>query len=309
MKIANLDSITDREKEKLGTIAAVITVILWGYSFVAVKNIVEFVPPFYLVAFRKIIGAVFLHFIFFRRMLKTNIRDVVISIPIGLVLFVAFTLQTNATRFIPVSKIAFYTGASVVFVPFFAWIIAKKKPTSLSFISAFIAFLGLSFLTFKDVGAAEAADMIAIFCAVMFALHIVLVSISVNKISSVRLAILQIYISGFTSLLFAIFIETPPNIFLMPNDIIYSFLYLAIPCTGIAYLLQNIAQKFITPSKTSLIMTLESFLGAFFGIIFLSESLTSQLVIGGVLIFLAIVVSEMGDDILNKLNVLRNKKL
>lgn len=309
MKIANLDSLTEKEKEKLGTVVAFVIVLIWGYSFVAVKNVVEFVPPFYTVAIRMIAGALFLHFMFFRRMLKTNIRDVMISIPIGLTLFAGFALQTSSSQYMAAGKVAFYTGSMVVFVPFFAWIIAKKKPTNTAFIGAFMAFLGLSFLTFKDVGVIEIADITAILCAVMFALQIVLISISVNKISSVRLAVLQIYISGFTSLLFAIFIEEPPDILALPNNIIYSLIYLAVGCTGVAYLLQNIAQKFINPSKASLIMSLESFLGAFFGIILLNEPLTRNLIVGGVLIFLAIVISEVGNDIFAKLNFVKKKEL
>ncbi len=307
MKIANFDSLTDREKEKIGTIVAFIIVIIWGYSFVAVKNVVEYVPPFYTVAIRKIVGALFLHFLFFRRMLKTSIKDVMISIPIGLALFSGFALQTSSSQYMEAGKVAFYTGSMVVFVPFFAWIIAKKKPTNTAFIGAFIAFLGLSALTFKDVGVIEIADITAILCAVMFALQIVLISISINKISSIRLAVLQIYISGFTSLLFAIFIEEPPDLLALPNNIIYSLIYLSVACTGIAYLLQNIAQKFITPSKASLIMSLESFLGAFFGIIFLSEPLTINLAVGGMLIFLAILVSERGNDIFSKFYLIKKK--
>ena len=307
MKIANFDSLTDREKEKIGTIVAFIIVIIWGYSFVAVKNVVEYVPPFYTVAIRKIVGALFLHFMFFRRMLKTSIRDVMISIPIGLALFSGFALQTSSSQYMSAGKVAFYTGSMVVFVPFFAWIIAKKKPTNTAFIGAFIAFLGLAVLTFKDVGVIEIADITAILCAVMFALQIVLISISIDKISSIRLAVLQIYISGFTSLLFAIFIEEPPDLLALPSNIIYSLIYLSVACTGIAYLLQNIAQKFINPSKASLIMSLESFLGAFFGIIFLSEPLTRNLVVGGILIFLAILVSETGNDIFAKFYLVKKK--
>ena len=307
MKIANFDSLTDREKEKIGTIVAFIIVIIWGYSFVAVKNVVEYVPPFYTVAIRKLGGALFLHFMFFRRMLKTSIKDVMISIPIGLALFSGFALQTSSSQYMEAGKVAFYTGSMVVFVPFFAWIIAKRKPTNTAFVGAFIAFLGLSVLTFKDVGVVEIADITAILCAVMFALHIVLISISINKISSIRLAVLQIYISGFTSLLFAIFIEEPPDLLALPSGIINSLIYLSVACTGIAYLLQNIAQKFITPSKASLIMSLESFLGAFFGIIFLSEPLTVNLAVGGILIFLAILISERGNDIFAKFYLVKKK--
>ena len=96
--------------EKLGTLGILLTALIWGYSFVAVKVVVEKVPPFYLVGFRNLIGGLFLAIIFFRYFKMTKLKDILLSLPVGIALFLGFFLQTMGAQFITASKVAFFTG-------------------------------------------------------------------------------------------------------------------------------------------------------------------------------------------------------
>lgn len=308
MESLKINNVTDREKERLGTVAIIITVLLWSYSFVAVKNLVEFLPPFYIVAIRMLVGGIFISCIFYRRFLKIKPRDILIAFPIGVALFTGFWLQTYASQFITAGKVAFYTGANVIFVPFFAWFISKKRPSVYSFIATFIGFIGIAFLTLQDVGDLERADTLGILAAVAFALHIVLIDIALKRMSSIHLAIIQMYVSGGIALILALFTEKMPPMASIPVEAIYSLLYLAFLCTGVAYLLQNIAQKFVNPSKVSLMLVFESFLGALMGVMILKEPVTINLLLGGGFIFIAVIVCESGDSFVTKY-ILKKKNI
>src|SRR5699024_12230999 len=79
--------------------------------------------------------------------------------------------------------------------------------------------------------------------------------------------------------------------------------YLAVICTTVALLLQNIGQKFATASSAALILATESIFGILIPVFMGIESLTTNKIIGFILIFIAIVISEtklsflgFGDD-------------
>ena len=75
--------IDKNKRERLGTLGIFLTALIWGYSFVAVKVVVEKAPPFYLVGFRNLIGGLFLALVFFKYTKRTKLKDILLSLPVG----------------------------------------------------------------------------------------------------------------------------------------------------------------------------------------------------------------------------------
>lgn len=296
-----------KEKKMLATLGAFLIALIWGYSFVAIKDIVEYIPSLYLIAGRKLLGATLLFIILFRKMKNITSREFLRSFVIGIVLFFAMILQTSSLKHINASKVAFYIGSNVIFVPFFACVFIKKIPHITAFIAAFVGFMGLAFLTFQDFTAIEMWDFVAITSAMMGGLYTVLVGRAVVKMSGSKLTVISLFTTGVLSVIFGVLTSPFPNITVLPNKVIISFLYLAIFCTAIAFLLQNICQKYISPSNTSLILASESFFGAACGVIFLHEPLKINLIVAGVLIFVAIIICEIGENITEYIAKIRIK--
>ena len=290
--------IDKNNKEKLGSIGLFLTALIWGYSFVAVKVVVTEIDPFYLVGFRNFFGGIFLFLIFFKITKTTTKRDILLSLPVGITLFFGFWLQTISAQFITASKIAFFTGAYVILVPFFTWIVYKKKPHIAAFIAAFITLIGLYLLTSVDgIKNIKVGDLFAILCAVAFAIHLVLIDSIISKVNGIKMASLQLLIAGSISLILGFITRTPLNISALSNETIYSFLYLTIGATAMAYLLQTVSQKYVSPHKTGIILSLESFLGALCGIIFMQDIINFKTILGGLLIISAIFICEIGSNI------------
>lgn len=284
--------------EKLGTLGIFLTALIWGYSFVAVKVVVEKVPPFYLVGFRNLIGGLFLAIIFFRYFKMTKLKDILLSLPVGIALFFGFFFQTMGAQFITASKVAFFTGSNVIFVPFLAWIIYKKRPHLSSFVAAIITIIGLYFLTLANgLNEVKIGDLFAILCAVVFAIHLILIDAIIEYVNGILMAIWQLIIAGIISLSFALITKTSLNIEILSRSYIISFLYLAIGGSGLAYLLQTVSQKYVSVNKTSILLNLEAFLGALCGVIFMNDKLTFNFVLGGILVISAIFICELGNNI------------
>ena len=288
-------------KERLGTIGIYLTALIWGYSFVAVKVVVREIEPFYLVGFRNLVGGIFLSLIFFKNIKKATKKDILLSLPVGIALFLGFFLQTMSSKFITASKVAFFTGSYVIFIPFFSWIIYKKRPHIAAFIAAVITVVGLYFLSsFEGFGSIETGDLFALLCAVVFAVHLMLIDKMLEYVDGIIMAAFQLITAGIISLSFGIITSTPFNIN-VSNEAIFSLIYLAIGATGIAYLLQTVSQKYVNPNKAGIILSLESFLGALGGVIFMKDPITINFIVGGACMIAAIFICEIGSNIKTEL--------
>ncbi|KLI17538.1 DMT family transporter [Brachyspira hyodysenteriae] len=284
-------------KERLGTIGIFLTALIWGYSFVAVKVVVREIEPFYLVGIRNFAGGIFLSLVFFKRMKNISKKDIILSIPVGIALFLGFFLQTMSSKFITASKVAFFTGSYVIFIPFFSWIVYKKSPHISAFIAAVITVLGLYLLSsFDGFSGIEIGDLFALICAVVFAVHLMLIDKMLEYVDGVIMAALQLIIAGIVSLSVGVVTSTPFNVN-VSSEAIYSLIYLAIGATGIAYLLQTVSQKYVNPSKAGIILSLESFLGALGGVIFMKDPVTINFVIGGACMIAAVFICEIGSSV------------
>lgn len=285
------------KKENLATIGLLLTAFIWGYGFVAVKIIVSEVPPFYLVGGRMTFAFVLIFIVFFKKIFSTSVKDILYSLPVGIALYMGFSMQTYASTIISAGKVAFFTGANVVFVPFLAWILFKQHVHIKSFAAAALAIIGLGFLTLGEGLRLLPSDIFGILCAVFFSFHITLVGIISKKIDPIRLTFWQMLIASVLSFSSAFAAKNPlPDIGILSHETIISFLYLGLFSTFAAFVLQNVCQKYTNPSRASLLLSLEAFFGAVCGIIFLHEVLSKNILIGGGLIFLAIVICEIDLD-------------
>lgn len=285
-------------KERLGTIGIFLTALIWGYSFVAVKVVVKEIEPFYLVGFRNLTGGIFISIVFFKKIKNITKKDIILCIPLAAALFLGFFLQTMSSKFITASKVAFFTGSYVIFIPFIAWIVYKKRPNISAFIAAVITIAGLYLLiSFEGFYNINAGDSLALLCAFVFALHIVLIDKILEYVNGIIMAALQLIIAGLISLSIGIITSTPLNIASVSSEALYSLLYLSIGATGIAYLLQTVSQKYVNPNKAGIILSLESFLGALGGVIFMNDPITVNFILGGICMISAIFICEIGSSI------------
>lgn len=62
--------------------------------------------------------------------------------------------------------------------------------------------------------------------------------------------------------------------------------------TVIAFVVQNIAQKYISSTSTALILTLESVFGSVFAVFYLKEKISTTMIIGCAIVFLGIITQE-----------------
>jgi len=279
-------------------LALLIVTIAWGVSFLLTKNALIGLETFNFLAVRFGIATLISVVIFLKDMIRMSRKTLLLGIGVGSVMFAAYALQTVGITLTTISKSAFITGTSVLMVPLFMALFLKRIPDKSSLLGAFMAFVGLGLMTLTggsaDAGAAGSlnlGDLLTLIAAVGFALYILAVGKYTTQVDSIPFAIVQLgtvaVFSGITSLLF----ETP----IVPtgSETWFAILFLAIVCTSLAFIVQNVAQKYTTSTHTALIFSGEPVFAAMFAYVMIGEVLGRNGIIGGGLILAGMLVAEL----------------
>jgi drug/metabolite transporter (DMT)-like permease len=283
-------------------IALLIVTLFWGVSFLLTKNSLASLEVFNFLSIRFLIAFLFSAIIFYKRIIKSEIKTIVLGFVIGFLLFLSYAFQTVGLLYTSLSNSAFITGTSVVMVPIIASLLLKQKIKKEIILGVVLSLIGIALLTLKDFSTMiNIGDLYTLICAFLFAMYIILVGKYSSSHDSIVFAIWQIGSVGFFSLISSFTLET----YTLNIDFTawLNILFLAVICTSGAFIIQNLAQRYTTSTHTALIYANEPVFAAIFGYIFAGEILGFQGIIGGVLILLGVLVAE-----LDLKNILRSKK-
>ena len=292
-------------KSLLAKFALLIVAIAWGRSLVVVKSSTDVVSPNFLLALRFTIGCFVLSVIFHKKLKQLNKKYLMHGAIIGFCLFLAYCSQTIGVIFAMPGKSAFLSSSYCVVVPFLAWVVEKRRPDHYNVIAAVLCVAGICLATFTNSISLSLGDGLALLSAVLFAAHIVSVAKFGKDLDPILITILQFGFAAVFAWMFTLTVERPIH-FAADRSVIGGILYLAVICTALSLLLQNIGQKYTSSSSASLILSLESVFGVIFGVVFSGEKINAQLMAGFVFIFAAILVSELKPKFLSWD---RNKKI
>lgn len=276
--------------------------IIWGSSFLVVKNSMDSMQPHTLLAIRFTVGTLILCIVFHKRLKLINKEYMMSGAVIGLLLFIAYSIQTIGIIDTTPGKNAFLTAVYCVIVPYLYWFVDRNKPDKFNIIAAVLCLSGIGLVSIDNGFRIQIGDAFSLASGFFYAAHMVAISrISKDK-DPVLLTILQFGYAGIISWMFTILFEDIPKSF-SPNAV-FELLYLAVFATAIALLLQNIGQKYTKPAPAAIILSLEAVFGVIFSVIFYKEEITAKLFLGFLLIFIAIITSETKWAFLRKISIL-----
>ncbi|GKV54993.1 transporter [Sporosarcina sp. NCCP-2222] len=277
-------------KKYIGEIGLLLTAIIWGSGFVGSAMALESYTPYQILAGRFLIGVIILGIVFLPKLKKISKSVLWKGAVLGVFLYIAFALQTVGLQYTTPSKNAFLTAVNVVIVPFIGLLIYKRKLDLFEVGGAVLAMLGVAVLSLQLSADINIGDFLSLCCAIGFAFHIFYTSQFVKKEDAIHLTIVQMGTAAIIG--FVVVLSRGETSFDMQPEALTSLLYLGIFSTTIAFLLQTVAQKFISETKAAIILSTESFWGMVFSVILLGEILTLRMGIGAILILAAIILSE-----------------
>ena len=296
-----------QQKEKSGlakfaTPLIILATIIWGSSFVVMKNSVDVLPTFWLLAIRFSASAIVLAIVVLPRWKVCDKQYLIGGTVMGFCLFVAYTFQTYGLERTTPGKNAFFTAVYCVIVPFLYWIIAKRRPDKFNVLAAFLCIGGIALVsvTGSNASAFNLGDVLTLIGGFFFACHIV----AVAKYSEGRdifiLTTLQFASFAIFSWIGVLVTQTTVSPSVFNQDLIFGLAYLVIFSSCGALLFQNIGQKYTAPATAAVLLSLEAPFGVLFSILLTDERPTALMFLGFGLIFLAVVCSETKFSFLRK---------
>ena len=289
-----------------------VTAVVWGVAFVAQSVGMDYVGPFTFNCIRCLIGAVVLvPCIWFLDRWKQRPDSASCGresagapggasdgghallaggICCGLALFVASNLQQIGIQYTTVGKAGFITALYIVMVPVFG-IFLKKRAGIRVWVSVALAVAGLYLLCITDRLALGKGDILVLLCAVVFAVHILVVDHFSAKTDGVRMSCIQFLVCGLLSGVCMLITEHPEMRLILQAW--QPILYAGVFSCGVGYTLQIIGQKGTDPTVASLILSLESVVSVLAGWLLLGQRLSVRELGGCALMFAAILLAQM----------------
>jgi len=260
----------------------------WGITFVVVKEAIEFIPPFSFLFYRFSITFLLLLLVSIGRLKNLDLETLKSGIFIGSFLFLGYGFQTVGLRETTPANAGFITGLSVVIVPFISSLLLKLKPQKNVIAGVILATAGLIFLSFQRFMISY-GDFLILLCAFSFAMHIILV----GKYSPGRDTFLITMVQIGTVALFSFFLSFGEKPFEFNMTIWQALIITSFFATFLAFLIQNSAQKNVSPTHTALIFSMEPVFAALGSYILLNEAFTLRKIIGCICILTGMILSEI----------------
>ena len=268
--------------------------IIWGSSFVIVKDVTNSMPPAWILVVRFTAAAIIMAVAFLKyRELYFERSHVGFGLLFGLAMFLAYYTQTIGITDTTPGKNAFLTGTYCVIVPFLAWALVRRRPNRYNIVAAVLCIVGIGFISLDGSLTMRFGDAMTLVCAVFYALHIILVSQFAQGRNIYVLTMWQFVGVAICSLIVGGLFEPMPDWAAVPMDCWVSLAYLAVACTTVALLFQNIGQAHLPPASAALLLSLEAVFGVVFSVALGAETLTLRIVFGFALVFAAIIISEV----------------
>jgi drug/metabolite transporter (DMT)-like permease len=270
-------------------ILLVIATFIWGATFVIVKGALADAAPFPYLAVRFILAGLLMLGLMARGRLA---RETLLpSLVLGVLLFTGFAFQTCGLTLTSPTKSAFITGFSVILVPLIG-VFHGHAMRAANAAGAGFGLLGLYFLVMPSgMGTVNRGDVLTLFGAMAFAVHIVLVGNYTRRFSFLHLAPGQILVVAMLATLAIPF--APCSTLHWTGRLVFAILVTAIFATAFAFGIQVWAQQYTPPAHTALIFALEPVFAALTSRFVTGEHLGGKVLVGSALILAGMVISEV----------------
>jgi drug/metabolite transporter (DMT)-like permease len=277
-----------------------LTAVIWGFAFVAQRAGMEFLGPFTFNTARFTLGSLSLIPLLllnqkrkFKKEKFLSLKDrklLIAGLAAGTALFLGAAFQQGGLVYTDAGKAGFITGFYVILVPILGLFISQKT-SFLTWLGATVAIVGLFLLSVNETLEVNIGDILVLIGAFFWAIQILVIGHYSTRIDPLQLAFSQFLVCALLSLIVALFTETIiiQNLLLAYVPILYAGFF----SVGIAFTIQVVAQREAHPANAAIIMSLEAVFAVLGGWLILNESIPIRGLLGCLLMFVGMIVSQL----------------
>lgn len=283
---------------RLPELSLIVVTMIWGATFLIVKNAIDGHGAVGFVGMRFGIAALLAALIFSSKLRGLSMREAMVGLAIGSSIFAGYSLQTYGLHYISSSKSAFITGFYVPLVPLLQWLFLRRATPWATWLAVALAFVGVALLAGPDgiAGGVGKGEVLTALGAVAIAAEILLISVLGKGLDTARVTVVQL---ACTSLI--AFLSLPlagESLPVLSNTFLISAVALGCASCAIQFVM-NWAQKRVSATKATLIYAGEPVWAGVVGSV-AGERITLAAVLGALLIVGAGILSELRPSKLEK---------
>jgi drug/metabolite transporter (DMT)-like permease len=278
-------------------VALAVVAIIWGSTFVVVKQALGEISTLYFLFLRFSLASVCMLLLFARGFHHMHWREIARGLGggavAGLFLWLGYILQTVGLKYTTAGNSGFLTGLYIVLVPVIGSAIFRRRPSGREIMGIAVATIGMFVMTLPSLAANFAmnrGDLLTLSCAVAFSFHLLILGYYSPRERTEAVALGQIVCAACLSG-FALGIEPPKATW--SRAVVFAIVLTAFFATAIAFALQTWGQRYTTPTRTALIFSLEPVVALATAVVLGGEALTAYAVGGGALILVGILAVEL----------------
>lgn len=269
----------------------------WGVSYFLMDICLGEIDPFTLNAFRFIIAFIIAALLSGKKLFNVSKETLIYASLVGFLMVFVYIGATFGVKYTTISNSGFMCSLTVIFTPIMEWIVFKKRPSKKFSLVLLICITGIALLTLgKDFSLNMEhikGDLLCVMCAFSYAVLLIFTEIGVKneKVNPYQMGVFQIGITGVLNLILAFIIETPH--FPETMEVWGAVAFLAVFCTGVAYVMQPIAMQYTSSGHVGVIFALEPVFSAIVAFMFAGEVLFAKQYLGGALMLFSIILMEV----------------
>ena len=279
-------------KQRKADLLLVMITAFWGMSYFLTDLCLTGMTPMSLNAFRFIIGFGVLAACFWKKMWPVSRATLKYGVLVGLSLVGVYVCYGYGILHTSITNAGFICALPVVTTPLIEFAVTRKRPDKKLFLALAACTAGLAMMTLNETFRPALGDILCLGVAVFYGVDLVITDRAVHRedVDPLQMGVIQLGVVGVVTLILTLALEKPN---LPPTPQIWAgALFLAIFCTGIAFVVQTVQQQYTTATHVGLIFTLEPVFSAIVAFTLAGERLRPVGYAGAVLMMLSLVVME-----------------
>ncbi|MBR4992007.1 MAG: DMT family transporter [Clostridia bacterium] len=280
-------------KQRKADLLLVMVTAFWGVSYFLMDLCLTDLQPMNLNAFRFLGSSVLLAVVFFPKMKHISPATWKYSIIVGLFLTLVYVCCTYGVLYTSISNAGFICALPAVTTPLLNFFFTGKKPGRRMTVCIVLCAVGLALLTLNEAFRPAPGDLICMGVALFYALDLIYTEKAVARpdVDPLQMGILELGVVGIIMLALSFLLETPH----WPSSpaIWASALFLALFCTGFAFVVQTVQQQYTSAAHVGLIFTLEPLFSAIVAYFLADEVLLPRGYVGAALMMCSLILMEL----------------
>ncbi|MCQ2437699.1 MAG: DMT family transporter [Clostridia bacterium] len=265
---------------------------MWGSGFVTSKIAMGGgLLPFEIVLYRFAIGTLLTGIIFHKRLRRPTRTAIRTGVILGLLTVLTFSLEMIGLTATDASKASFLTATNTVTMPLLNLLFFKVKPTKRPLIAALAAMVGVGFLTLNN-GFSRFSfwDILFLTDALTYGLNTIAIVKFAGDDDRIQISFFQFLTTALFMAVFTAFQGTGGT---FTTPVVCAVLYQAIFPTVVCYILKNVAVKYISPVRATLILATESIFCTVLSALMLHETIGLHIILGSALIMTGVLLESL----------------